>query len=157
MANVLGREKREQVLALGRLGWPLRRIEEATGGREEAEAAIRKVRNALQNPLRAAEVLRETLHVELFEGFSDEERDRLVVTLSKRHPITHNLGVADLAFLARTDSTALEGRDVPLDSVEVMAAASLAERALAGIYRKLSGRGSEADPASPPGAPPESE
>src|SRR5690606_38703373 len=34
-ANVLGREKREQVLALGRLGWPLRRIEEATGVRRE--------------------------------------------------------------------------------------------------------------------------
>jgi transposase len=35
MANVLGSEKREQVLALGRLGWPLRRIEEATGVRRE--------------------------------------------------------------------------------------------------------------------------
>jgi transposase len=35
MANVLGREKREQVLALGRLGWTLRRIEEATGVRRE--------------------------------------------------------------------------------------------------------------------------
>ena len=27
MANVLGDEKKQQVLALGRLGWPLRRIE----------------------------------------------------------------------------------------------------------------------------------
>jgi transposase len=35
MANVLGKEKREQVLALGRLGWTLRRIEEATGVRRE--------------------------------------------------------------------------------------------------------------------------
>ena len=35
MGNVLRREKREQVLALGRLGWPLRRIEEATGVRRE--------------------------------------------------------------------------------------------------------------------------
>ena len=35
MANVLSREKREQVLALGRLGWSLRRIEEATGVRRE--------------------------------------------------------------------------------------------------------------------------
>ena len=32
MSNVLSDEKREQVLALGRLGWSLRRIEEATGG-----------------------------------------------------------------------------------------------------------------------------
>ena len=35
MANVLGSEKREQVLALGRLGWSLRRIEAATGVRRE--------------------------------------------------------------------------------------------------------------------------
>ena len=35
MGNVLRREKREQVIALGRLGWPLRRIEEATGVRRE--------------------------------------------------------------------------------------------------------------------------
>src|SRR5262245_55735215 len=35
MANVLSAEKRQQVIALGRLGWSLRRIEEATGVRRE--------------------------------------------------------------------------------------------------------------------------
>jgi transposase len=35
MGNVLSKVKREQVIALGRLGWPLRRIEEATGVRRE--------------------------------------------------------------------------------------------------------------------------
>lgn len=35
MANVLKPEKQEQVRALGRLGWSLRRIEEATGVRRE--------------------------------------------------------------------------------------------------------------------------
>jgi transposase len=35
MGNVLSKEKREQVIALGRLGWPLRRIEEVTGVRRE--------------------------------------------------------------------------------------------------------------------------
>ncbi|MGA3346020.1 MAG: IS21 family transposase [Terracidiphilus sp.] len=35
MGNVLSREKREQVIALGRLGWSLRRIEEATAVRRE--------------------------------------------------------------------------------------------------------------------------
>ena len=35
MANVLSEEKRQQVLALGRLEWSLRRIEEATGVRRE--------------------------------------------------------------------------------------------------------------------------
>lgn len=35
MANVLSEEKRQQVLALGRLAWSLRRIEDATGVRRE--------------------------------------------------------------------------------------------------------------------------
>ncbi len=35
MANVLGNEKREQIVALGRLGWSLRRIQEAVGVRRE--------------------------------------------------------------------------------------------------------------------------
>jgi hypothetical protein len=39
MANVLGREKREQILALGRLGWTLRRIEAETGVRREPASA----------------------------------------------------------------------------------------------------------------------
>ena len=39
MGNVLSTEKRQQVLALGRLGWSLRRIEEATSVRRETASA----------------------------------------------------------------------------------------------------------------------
>lgn len=39
MANVLSEEKKQQVLALGRLGWPLRRIQEETGVRRETASA----------------------------------------------------------------------------------------------------------------------
>ena len=39
MANVLSDEKKQQVLALGRLGWPLRRIQEVTGVRRETASA----------------------------------------------------------------------------------------------------------------------
>jgi transposase len=42
MANVLSEEKRQQVLGLGRLGWPLRRIEEATGIRRETASRYLK-------------------------------------------------------------------------------------------------------------------
>ena len=42
MANVLSKEKREQVLALGRLGWTLRRIEAATGVRRETASGYLK-------------------------------------------------------------------------------------------------------------------
>ena len=40
MANVLSDEKKQQVVALGKLGWPLRRIEEETGGRRETASAL---------------------------------------------------------------------------------------------------------------------
>ena len=42
MSNVLNEEKRQQVLALGRLGWPLRRIQQETGIRRETASAYLK-------------------------------------------------------------------------------------------------------------------
>jgi transposase len=42
MANVLGNAKREQVLALGRLGWSLRRIQTETGVHRETASAYLK-------------------------------------------------------------------------------------------------------------------
>jgi transposase len=42
MSNVLAEDKQQQILALGRLGWTLRRIEEATGVRRETASAYLK-------------------------------------------------------------------------------------------------------------------
>src|SRR4026209_703754 len=42
MSNVLSEEKKQQVLALGKLGWPLRRIEQETGVRRETAGAYLK-------------------------------------------------------------------------------------------------------------------
>jgi transposase len=42
MANILGDDKKDRILALGRLGWPLRRIEQATGVRRETASAYLK-------------------------------------------------------------------------------------------------------------------
>ena len=42
MSNVLSEEKRQQVIALGRLGWPLRRIQQETGIRRETAGAYLK-------------------------------------------------------------------------------------------------------------------
>ena len=39
MSTVLSAEKKQQVIALGKLGWPLRRIEQATGVRRETAGA----------------------------------------------------------------------------------------------------------------------
>ena len=42
MSNVLSEGKKQQVIALGKLGWPLRRIEQATGVRRETAGAYLK-------------------------------------------------------------------------------------------------------------------
>jgi transposase len=52
MANVLSDTKRQQVLALGRLGWPLRRIEVETGVRRETASAYLKAAGIAVRPPR---------------------------------------------------------------------------------------------------------
>jgi len=52
MANVLSDEKKQQVVALGRLNWPLRRIEEATGVRRETASAYLKAAGVPVRPPR---------------------------------------------------------------------------------------------------------
>src|ERR1700751_2567982 len=53
MSNVLSEEKRQQVIALGRLGWPLRRIEQETGGSRETASAYLKASGIGGRPRRA--------------------------------------------------------------------------------------------------------
>jgi hypothetical protein len=51
MANVLNEEKKQQVLALGRLGWPLRQIQKATRiRRETASQYLKAVGIAVRPP-----------------------------------------------------------------------------------------------------------
>jgi transposase len=53
MSNVLKPQKREQVLALGRLGWSLRRIQSETGVRRETVAGYLRAAGVLVRPPRA--------------------------------------------------------------------------------------------------------
>ena len=50
MANVLNEEKKQQVLALGRLGWPLRQIQKATRIRRETASQYRKAAGITVRP-----------------------------------------------------------------------------------------------------------
>ena len=52
MSNVLKPEKQEQIRALGRLGWSLRRIEEATGVRRETISRHLKAAGIVLRPPR---------------------------------------------------------------------------------------------------------
>ncbi len=50
MSNVLSEEKKQQVIALGKLGWPLRQIERATGVRRETAGAYLKAAGIAVRP-----------------------------------------------------------------------------------------------------------
>ena len=50
MSNVLSEEKKQQVIALGKLGWPLRRIEQATGVRRETAGSYLKAEGVPIDP-----------------------------------------------------------------------------------------------------------
>jgi transposase len=50
VSNVLNEEKRQQVLALGRLGWPLRRIQQEAGVRRETASAYLKAAGVAVRP-----------------------------------------------------------------------------------------------------------
>ena len=54
MANVLSDEKKQQVLALGRLGWSLRRIQQATGVRRETASLYLKAAQIAVRPAGAS-------------------------------------------------------------------------------------------------------
>jgi transposase len=50
VSNVLNEEKRQQVIALGRLGWPLRRIQQETGVHRETAGAYLKAAGVAVRP-----------------------------------------------------------------------------------------------------------
>jgi transposase len=50
VSNVLSEEKKQQIIALGRLGWPLRRIQKETGVRRETAAAYLKAAGLAVRP-----------------------------------------------------------------------------------------------------------
>jgi transposase len=64
MANILRDDRKQPILALGRLGWPLRRIEQATGVRRETASAYLKAAGiAVRGPRRRRPPLKPAIEV----------------------------------------------------------------------------------------------
>lgn len=124
---------RRQLLALGRAP-------------AQADEVLRKeVRNGFQSVARAEPLFKTLAGIDLLACLETRDRQFLAGAFEKRHPIAHNLGVVDKAYLAKSLSAASEGREVALHADEVRRALDLAERVLASAYRALF---------SPPSLPP---
>lgn len=103
----------------------------------DVEALEAKVRNSFQRLDGAEELLRRDLAVELFDGFDPKDRDRLGVVFSKRHTLTHNLGLVDQKYRDQVKAWEKPGQEVPLDASEILWAADTVERMLCDLLSRF--------------------
>jgi hypothetical protein len=92
------------------------------------------IRNGFQNIGFAEEYFRSDLKVELFAPLSEGQLKKLKHTFEKRHPITHNLGIMDQAYLKKVQTAEAEGRDVKLSNQEIADAIGSIQTSLRAAY-----------------------
>lgn len=95
------------------------------------EVAIRlqgQIRISFQRLAGAEEFFRRDLSIELFDVLTADEKEHLGVMFSKRHVLTHNLGLIDEKYRQQVSSWEKEGQEVPLEGAEVERALALVER-----------------------------
>lgn len=93
MGNVLSDDKKQQVLALGRLGWPLRRIEEETGVRRETSSRYLRAAGIGVRPARkwghakpAKEVITDSEPIAEASDVAEANAPKEVITDSEAEP-----------------------------------------------------------------------
>jgi C4-type Zn-finger protein len=97
---------------------------------QDSEKLESKVKNAFQR-LDSAEVLfLRDLTIELFQGVTQNDRDRLTIVFCKRHALTHNLGLVDQKYRDQVQAWEKPGQEVPLKASEILWAIDLIERML---------------------------
>ncbi len=96
-----------------------------------------RIRNGFQNPERAAEIVRNRMSLELFEGIDPRLVKGLKTTFEKRHPITHNLGVVDRKYIERALQDESEGRDVRVTKGEILQAIEVCLSTLTSLHARL--------------------
>jgi hypothetical protein len=110
----------------------------------------RHVRNTYQSVGSAAATFLSQVGEELFAEVSSGQRERLQEVFEKRHPITHNLGIVDRAYLRRAQSGDLEGREIRVTAVEVLESVDIVETVIRGAYQRLLARNQLPPPSGTP-------
>lgn len=112
-----------------------RHLRTAGESEEEIHALFKnRIRNGFQSPKRAAEIIRNRMQLELFEGIPAEAVEQLCSTCDKRHPITHNLGVVDRKYLENAYAAEREGREIRVAKEEIEDAISISFNALSVLH-----------------------
>jgi len=107
---------------------------------EESEAniqsVINKIRNKLQNPEMAVEIIRNYLKLDLFEGLPPETSKSLCELFCKRNPITHNLGVIDRKYIEKALATDKEGKEIRVSKQEIEEAMNLCMKVFTSLHER---------------------
>src|SRR5450759_1539017 len=143
MANVLNEEKKQQVLALGRLGWSLRRIQQATRIRRETASAYLKTAGIAVRPpsgwgRRAPKPANEVI--------TDSGAAAIAVIPDSPNPNPENL-----SNKGKAKATSKPANEVITDS-EVITDLNLSQRDEVDALAPESGRGQAASPQPSPRA-----
>jgi hypothetical protein len=118
----------------------------ALGKCEDEIAAVmeQRVRNGYQNLRQASALMTEMFGFDALTALNEQGLEALSRAFTKRHPVTHNLGVVDRKYLKQARSLADAGKELRLAPQEVEIAC---EHAL-GVIRQLHGHLFPKSPAS---------
>lgn len=97
----------------------------------------KQVRNGFQNISRAAELVRNHMGRDLFDGVDASTVESLRNTFEKRHPITHNLGIIDRKYLERAMEAESEGKDIRVTKQEIEKALDTCSKVLGRLHSEL--------------------
>lgn len=98
---------------------------------------ISNIRNSFQNLTRAENIIRSDLGWELLDDMSSADREFIEIQFSKRHVITHNLGLVDERFQSQVQTWQRAGQDIEIDSHDVARLLSILEATLQYAITKL--------------------
>lgn len=96
----------------------------------------KKIGTAFQNVHRASDVMTAEFGIPLYEAVSKNRVAYLARIFEKRHPITHNLGVADRKYIDRARTAEREDREVLVSTREIEQALDLSMT----VFRSLHGQ-----------------
>lgn len=104
---------------------------------EEIDRFFTRIGNTFQSVQRANALFADDFGVALLDALSQTEVDQLQQIFEKRHPITHNLGIADKKYIKRAESGIFEGKHVSLSVAEVERAMALSLSVIHSLHSRL--------------------
>lgn len=110
---------------------------EQGASREEIDRFLARIGNTFQSVQRANSFFADDFGIALLDGLSQTEVDQLQQIFEKRHPITHNLGIADKKYIKSAESGIFEGKHVNLSVAEVERAMELSLSVIRSLHSRL--------------------